>query len=287
MVAALRGLLSFGKPRKAQLDIVDIFNVVDALHQRGFSGVTESQPESTLLSILPGCAPNFADFAARSAAKAFLASLTDKEFRKTIRGIVFGTSRATDQQYTFEASEDNQQRYSRTIELLMAYLCIDHLRAWSAGFGIMLDGTPAGGDFDCISNFQNALFSFEVKSGQARNISLDELTSFLMRHDFLNPEASILFIDYDGIPSSIVAQCKGLLVRPGFVISDIYQVTGDGCVFYALDANVLVVDIGNSGNMLSVLRQAIRFLYRYKAKNHCINFGLLTPDAIGYPYVAL
>ena len=73
--------LGAGKPRAAQLNIPDIVNFEDALRQRGFFGITQSDLEETLISNDAATAYHADVSTDRPQAKAFLTAFSDKEFR--------------------------------------------------------------------------------------------------------------------------------------------------------------------------------------------------------------
>ncbi|MDY0062045.1 MAG: hypothetical protein RBU45_19700 [Myxococcota bacterium] len=183
----LRDIFRGGHIIKAQLDMIDLFNVKDTLFQRGLEFISEDSLDDTLLS--EATYPAIVDASAeRQAAIRMLDKLDSKDFRIQIRAILFGSSGVQDLEgLHLDNSEACRGKYSKTIELLLAYLCVTKLKAFSASFGVKIKGAPEGGDFDCIANFQNSLFHFEAKSGDASNLTRKDVENFLARHEFLNP----------------------------------------------------------------------------------------------------
>jgi len=203
-MATLNHFLLRGKPAKRRLNIIDIFNIEDLLLQRGFEDVTEGVMERTLLDSKanPRFSRDINNTPNYEVSDDFIEKFKQREFRLRIRNMVFGSSNVPSEKqpvdFSFEASSSNQKRYSNTVELVFAYLCVKELRALSASYGVKIANAPSGGDFDCLANFQNSLFHFEIKSGDIKNINKKVLQCFLDRHNFLSPNASVLFLDYQG-----------------------------------------------------------------------------------------
>lgn len=279
-MTTLNHILQAGRPRRNQLNMIDIFNVVDTLKQRGFVGVSEASIDDTLISELSSTVDS-------SSLLSFLDKLNEKSFRIAVRRKVFGDATEKDIErlgkLSIETSVQNEQRYSKTIELLIAYLCVKELSAFSASFGVHIEGTPKGGDYDCIANFQNSLYYFEVKSGKVGNITPEELQHFLYRHDFLCPDASVLFLDYSGIDDTVIRQFLGLILHPNhtYTVSRILKCSDGRRKAYMVHPGVLVVDIANNNDTLSNIRFAMQFLRRYKTWSSSALWGLVSPDYLG------
>lgn len=276
-----------GKVSGKQLDVVDIFNVIDLLKQRGFSSIIEGKVEDTLLDDQANSrftrningVPNWNTF------DDFINKFNDKAFRLKIRDMIFNKKFLEEFEYNFAATSENEKRYANTFELLIAYLCVKELSALSASFSIHIDNAPNGGDFDCLANFQNSLFHFEAKSGNIKNIDVDSLQSFLNRHFFLAPNASILFLDYqggskDGL-TDLILKFQGLRVGPR-IINRIFKISDGGKKFYTLGADLIVVDLHNDADLVSNLRFAVQYFHRFNAMSLTRNYGMLNPRAMGY-----
>jgi hypothetical protein len=285
-MATLNHILQRGRPRKAQLNIIDIFNVPETLAQRGFVGITEGGLEDTLIRSDISAVFDATTDSFPATAKEFLEKLVGKSFRSTVRSVIYGLDMSSPLidilPYSFDRSSQNERRYGKTIELLMAYLCVEKLKAFSASFGVHVDGAPFGGDFDCIANFQNSVYHFEIKSGNARNITEADLSNFIARHDFLSPEASVLFLDYDSIPTDVVLKFKNVRVGSKQRIHKVFRISEGSCTFFQVDEGILVVNLSKNGNILDNLRIAMRYAYKYKAHHRGMGYLLVQPEDIGY-----
>ncbi len=277
--------LQAGTVTKGQLRIISFFNILDTLQQRGFQGVSEGSMNDTLLT--PKAHPSLDTNAreGRLAAIRFLGGFNDKEYRILVRKMIFQGIKLDSPdgvEFEFEKTSENEQRYGKTVELLLAYQCVQELKAFSASFGVHIGEAPGGGDYDCIANFQNSLYHFEVKSGDASNVDRTDLQNFLARHDYLAPEATILFLDYQGIPNGVIEQFHGLTVGQTHRVEKIYKVeTGAGRLF-AIWPGVVVVDLSRNGNILKNFRAAMRYLERYKAQIQAFFAVHIDPRALGY-----
>jgi len=140
---------------------------------------------------------------------------------------------------------------------------------------------PQRGDFDCIANFQTSLFYFEIKSGNILNISCQELQHFLKRHDFLCPEASVLFLDYNKINDEFIRQFLGLSITKSRRIEKIMKVSESGQKLFMIEPGVIVVDVANNGSVLHNIQFAMKFLDRYKTFNRSVTFGFVKPEYLG------
>ena len=286
-MSTLSNFIGRGKMSSSQLDLVDIFNVIPLLKQRGFSGITEGKVDDTLLDEkanpkfkrdLNGI-PNWVIF------DDFIKKFNDRPFRLMIRDMIIKRPSSVGMEYIFNSSSENEKRYANTFELLVAYLCVKELSALSASFSVHIDNAPNGGDFDCLANFQNSLFHFEVKSGDIKNIKKDSLQSFLNRHYFLAPNASILFLDYQGGSKEelkkLIFKFKGLQVGPR-IINRIFKISDGAKKFYTLGADLIVVDLHNNSDLISNLRFAVQYFHKFNAMSLTRNYDMFNPRAMGY-----
>ncbi len=133
----------------------------DTLAQRGYTGISEAYVEETLIQ-----PERFEDYhlittRTASVARELLEKLATKSFRIALRSSVYGIPIPTPigevSSYPFSPTPEDQRRFDKTMELLMAYLCVAELKASSASFGVKVGGTPSGGDFDCIANFPRGM----------------------------------------------------------------------------------------------------------------------------------
>lgn len=266
------------------LNLVEVFNVVDTLKQRGFSKVSESMIEDTLL---------YADDKSifgddeRTKVVEFLNKFNTKSFRVAVRNAVFGNTSTADIEclygLSFSVSAQNQEKYSKTVELLLAYLCVQELSAFSASFGVHIEGAPEGGDYDCIANFQTSLYYFEVKSGAANNLADEQLQNFLYRHDFLCPEASVLFLDHGKIHDNVIRRFLGLKLhaKRTTVVSRILKCNIGGQRAFMIHPSILAVDIANNNDTLTNIRFAMRLLTRYESWRRSALWDLVKPADLG------
>ena len=273
-MATLNHFLQRGTPKRWQLNIIDIFNIPDTLAQRGFQVSSECSLDETLISTKVNPLFNDSTEEGRKICKDFLEAFNSKKNRILLREIIFeGASKKFPINslisLTFEASGDNTMRYAKTMELLLAYLCVKDLKAFSAASGLKISGAPTGSDFDCIANFQNTLFYCEVKSGSVLNISRDELKQFIARHNFLAPEASILFLDYEGGNSNVIDELinkfsglENVRLNHLTYIRKAVKIEKDKKKFYMLSDDLIVVDLGKNGDIVSNLRAVMEFVHR-------------------------
>lgn len=272
-----------GRLRRWQLSLIDLFNVKDTLKQRGFNVITECDLEETLLNSRENNIFRNPHSEGREKVLEFLRLFSEKSFRTYIRNQVYGEKIGKNlfEGASFTPSNINQQRFSKTVELLLAYQCVQNLSAFSASFGVNVENAPEGGDFDCLANFQTSLFHFEIKSGSIRNISRPELQHFLKRHDFLCPEASILFLDYNKIDDDFIRQFLGLEITGLRSVEKILKISEHGQRLFMVEPGVIVVDIANNGNILQNIQFAMKFLDRYKTFNRSSSYGIVEPNYLG------
>jgi hypothetical protein len=284
-MATLNRIIQYGKPRRGQLNIIDIFNIVDTLKQRGFTNVTESNLDTTLL-VGDDYDVNM-EIIERERCVNLLEKLNERNFRISLRKLVYGIGNADDLRIlgdtTYETTEVNKKKYSHTIELLIAYLSVVKLSAFSASFGVHIDGAPMGSDYDCLVNFQNSLFHFEIKAGNPNNVSADDLQNFLFRHDYLSPEASILFLDYGNIDEQIIRKFLNLKLCPSnnSSIERIIKIKENNNRAYILSPGILIVDISNNNDTLSNIKFSMRMINKYNNWHRSMVFSLLQPNYIG------
>jgi hypothetical protein len=267
---------------------IELFNVRNLLASRGFEDITEDSIESTLLSST--CSELFrsGQFGQTLQERiSFIRAFNEKSFRQDVKKVIFHglpSGNPLVDRYNFSSSTINELKFSKTLELAMAYLSVTDLKAFSASFGVNIKGTPDGGDYDCIANFYNDPVYFEVKSGLIQNTHENVLHSFIDRHLFLAPYASVLFFDYQGGKDKldqIIAKVKTKEIGEA-KIDHAYKVVQGGRQFYAILNNVVVVDIHSNGNILTNLRCAMQFLHRYRTLYQSSLIRQAGPGAMGY-----
>ncbi len=288
-MTTLNQILGAGKPRAAQLNIPDIFNFADALGQRGFTGIVDGSVEATLVS------NEASDFFAADVPSLkrqthdFLTAFASKDFRTRLRKHIFEGSVAPTQDELAGLRFDNiramQQRYGKTFELLLAYLCIKELGALSAGFGVTIDEAPQGGDFDCVASFRDMLLYLEVKSGE--RLKREHIATFVARHSFLHAELSILFVDFNGIDENIIRSAKGIGIYETYAIDHIRKLERNGTVFYTLEPDVIIVDLHRNGNVIANLRSVLRYYWGYRSLVQRIDYEMVDPGVLGYAVTVL
>lgn len=283
-MTTLNQILGAGKPRAAQLNIPDIFSFVDALRQRGFTGIADGTIDATLVS---NEASDFfaAEFTQlRRQTREFLTAFSSKEFRTRLRKHIFEGSVAptTDQLagLSFGNTAAMQRRYAKTFELLLAYMCIEELGALSAGFGVTIADAPQGGDFDCIASFRDMLLYLEVKSGE--RLKREHIETFVARHSFLHAELSILFVDFEGLDESIIRSAESIPVYKSYAINHIRKLEKNGAVFYTLEPDLIIVDLHKSGNVIANLRSVLRYYWGYRSLVQRMNYETVDPSQLGY-----
>jgi hypothetical protein len=193
-MAALNEIFPRNIPSSFPNEFIDVFSVPKTLLQRGFEDISETEINECLYNerVTDNLGNDFEY-------NIFLSKFNEKKFRLSVRNIIYNNSLPNEVDgFSFTSNEKTELRYTKTVELLLAYLCIKELKALSASFGVKIKNTPDGADFDCIANFQNTLFHFEVKSDNINNLEKEDFQNFLNRHNFLSPSASVLFLDYNG-----------------------------------------------------------------------------------------
>lgn len=264
-------------------DSIEVFSIPRTLAQRGFLNITEASINQTMCSVL-----DTDELGNDKDSKEFLLRFNEKEFRKIIRNWVYKMPQAfsTIAGYSFLDIANIESRYTKTVELLIAFLCINDLKALSASFGVDIDGSPNGGDFDCIANFQNTLYHFEVKSGNIQNVSEKDFENFLLRHEFLSPTASFMFLDYEGRDDKLDSVARKFIGQTvnGFQIPNIKKVYKNNSTnkLYLINNDVILIDLSNKGNVLDNLRFAMQYVHKYDAfTKHSVS-QLIKPEHLGY-----
>jgi len=132
---------------RRQLNLIDLFNIKDTLKQRGFNIVAEGKLEDTLLnsSENPIFESPYSD--GKSSVLQFLDKFSEKKFRVDLRKQIHNIASGADlfPNVSFKPSTTNQQRYSKTVELLLAYQCVKNLSAFSSSFSVKIENAPEGG----------------------------------------------------------------------------------------------------------------------------------------------
>lgn len=273
-------------------NFIEQFNIKDFLLSRGFEEISESTMDETLITPF---ANEIFDIQKTHTARPswdFIEYFNSKEVRSQLKKMVFDGIKPTHPNllnYHFECSNINQNRFSKTLELLLAYLSVKELKAFSASFGVKIKNTPDGGDYDCIANFRNDLIYFEAKSGNVRNLHSATIQSFLDRHNFLAPHASILFLDFEGGENKldeIIVQFKNKSI--GLRNIEFIRKVSDGSKkFYVIESDILIVDIHNDGNILSNLRLAMQYIHRYSSFQKNLMYNSIKPEHLGYKSIVL
>jgi len=282
-VATLRWLNPGVYIRKAQLDIIDFFNIPDALKQRGFQEVTEAPLSATLITPEAHSCLDTGTREGQLAAIRFLDRFNSKECRTRARKMIFqGEQSVPPDEFQFTKTSENELRYAKTFELLLAYQCIKNLKAFSASFGVHISGAPEGGDYDCIANFQTLLFYIEVKSGNAINIGEERFEFFLARHEFLQPELSIFLLDTQGVPDDVVLRFRGLTISGSKKVQRIVKWQRQSETLFTINQNILVVDISKTGDILTNIRSALRWFWSFNTAVRSQMYNLVQPGDLGF-----
>jgi hypothetical protein len=284
----LTQVLGAGKPRAAQLNIGDIFSFADALRQRGLFGISDSDVDATLVNSDANAAFATEPGARRAQLEIFLAALATKEYRKALRAHIYDGKAAPscpDLGLLEFLGSGMEQRYTRTFEVLLAFLSVQELGALSAGFGVHIDGAPEGGDFDCIASFRDMLLYLEVKSGE--HLKRNHIETFVQRHCFLHTELSALLIDYQGIDEALVRSAAGIKLYDSHNIDHIRKLERGREVFYTLEPNLVLVDLHRSGDVLTNIRSVMRYYWGYEALVRRMDYQLVEPEQLGYTTTVL
>ena len=104
------------------------------------------------------------------------------------------------------------------------------------------------------------------------------MQQFLKRHNYLCPEASLLFLDCQDIPVEKITEFKGLDVTNFSKVKQIMKINNfQGASFYVVCPGVIVVDLGKNGDILSNIRGAMRFIDRHNAQIKRMLHNLMEP----------
>jgi len=265
-----------------QINILELFSMSNILSQRGFNYIAESKLSDTLLD---GNLDKRFDRENKNTFKenstVFLNKLSEKNFRLKIRDMIYNSSNEEVDGYKFNSNESIKIKYSKTIELLFSYLSMVELKALSSSFGVKIENTPNGGDYDCLINMNNSIINFEVKSGNISNIDDKDLQCFLDRHNFLSPELSILFLDFQKISYEIISKFLGLKLDNYNFIKKIIKIKSEDISLFIIYPNIFVIDLSNNGNILSNVKSAIKFYYKINNAYKKKTFDLLSPKELG------
>lgn len=270
----------------SQIRLHDVFAVPRLLKQQGFGVIDEGDLDKTLLST--EVCPDFADTRAQ---RDFLRQLNGKELRSALRKWLRGDGGRPGPlpaDLEIAPGEASRERLDRTVEALIAYLLMTDLGAYSASFGVRIEGAPDGADFDCVANAMHWMLHVEVKSGNAANVKKRKLQSFLDRHLFLRPTASILFLDGNDACETVVRRFEGLRRTPAGQESpelDIVHATRlerQNRTLYSISPSVLVVDLHRNGNILANLSEVLRYVRAYQDFARELSYNALNPHFLGY-----
>lgn len=284
-MTTLTQLLGAGKLRAPQLSIGDVFSFSDALKQRGLENIRDGDIKKTLVSPKANLVfdvENVKDW--RRLSEEFLKALAQKTYRTKLRKHIYEGGDAPKcgdlGTLSFSQSPQMEQRYTKTVELLLSYLSITTLGAMSSGFGIKIDDSPRGSDFDCIASFRDMLLYFEVKSGI--NIEKKHIEMFIKRHCFLNAELSVMFVDFSKIDEDIIRKSVGLKIYESYKINHIRKLSHEDGVFYTLQSNLILVDLHKSGNIDRNLRRVMRYFWGFEALSRMRNYHQIDPEQLGF-----
>ncbi|MFA5507080.1 MAG: hypothetical protein WC423_16745 [Vulcanimicrobiota bacterium] len=262
-------LLQRGRPSKKQLNTISLFNIPDLLSSRGFEWNGHGEFPETYIGRLWDKRGNV-DRKHIEELSAEFENLRSSQYRQQKR-------------VEFQAENADYNLYSRTIEALVGYLCVMHLGALSAEYGVRLENAPDGGDFDCLANFNNQLVFFEVKSGSLRNLTKDDAQNFLRRHEFLAPDISVMLVDYNGLkPQAVADLFKSRKLFAGHLSEILHVHEKPKFNIYGIQHNIFVVDVVK-GDLLRNVREVLKFHRRWRsfAEQREFHRGK-QPDWFGY-----
>ena len=124
----------------------------------------------------------------------------DKKNREMIRGQILGDLDLTfDDGILIRKDSQHMNLYCRTFEWYVAEILKREFAFLSSGYGIKLEHSPNGGDFDVLGMSHFDFLYIECKSGKPKNLDDNDIGHFLERSKFINATISIFYIDYKGI----------------------------------------------------------------------------------------
>lgn len=162
------------------------------------------------------------------------------------------------------SAQDNARNiYSATFEWYVAQLIYREFQFFASAFGVKIEGSPEGGDFDVIGATHSGIVAIECKSGKPRGIDEAQIQQFVKRHYFLRADYSILYIDYKGLSENFPFIFLSQAVHGPGITGKVFKIVNksddNNANFYAVEgANIYVVDNSKStGNVIKNLRFAI------------------------------
>ena len=174
-----------GEFKSSHLDIRSI------LHQRGKVVTSIGEPSHTFLkhwSKKPNPGFDLYDY------------FNDKKNREAIRGQILAELDVEfNPNFKVAYEQTNMNVYSQTLEWYVSEILKREFSFLSSGFGIKLEHSPDGGDFDVVGMSHFDFVYIECKSGKPKNIDENDIASFIERAKFLNATVSIFYVDYKGI----------------------------------------------------------------------------------------
>jgi len=124
----------------------------------------------------------------------------DKKNREMIRGQILGDLDLTfEDNLVLRQDQQHMNYYSKTFEWYVAEILKREFAFLSSGYGIKVEHSPNGGDFDVLGMSHFDFLYIECKSGKPKNLDDNDIAHFLERSKFINATISIFYIDYKGI----------------------------------------------------------------------------------------
>lgn len=172
---------------------------------------------------------------------------------------------------TLDYDAKSEIKYSKTFEWYVAQILINEFHFYSAGFGLKIKDAPNGGDYDVIGVSQFHVVHIECKSGNAANITKENVENFIKRSQFLNAEISIMYTDRKRVNSGQGKFRFNDIFKsfPGFTDgTPVYSINPKGSsvrVYHPRALPMFIVDCGSStGSAVENIRLAIDLHYKMK-----------------------
>lgn len=196
--------------------------------------------------------------------------LSDRRRRNELLYAIYNNENINLLDKIISPEEHNRNLYSSTFEWYVAELLYREFQFFASAYGVKIDGSPDGGDFDVIGATHSGIMTIECKSGKPRGVDEQQIIHFVKRHDFLRADYSILYIDFKGLEGNFPFSYLANAVHGDHTQSQVYKIDSEdsesNANFYAVEgANIYVVDNSkNTGNVIKNLRFAIDTHYAFK-----------------------
>ena len=169
------------------------FSLDKLLKQRGLSFKTQQTLDNTLF-------PKIKQKVSTLNEKEFLDLIANQETRKQIRADIYsGSNQFIYKGQKFNFSKNDESAFTDSFEWYVSKILEDDFDFFTSGYGIKLEGTHKGADFDVLGFGLDLFVHVECKSGHPDNITQEKLGEFKARCDAIGADINIFYIDYNGI----------------------------------------------------------------------------------------